>query len=419
MGTGIALLPMILLAALGYSLFQDTLDSFDRVVNRTRQQMLAITDLQRLILRAPVPASDYLIHGRAEERDSFEQLSAKIDQAFAHALEVSAARPEVRALIDSAREQWQQARHDSRAVLMLPEATQPSEAADQMERMDVQFDSMAAALGEAAILIQREVENTHALAHARKHQVQLLIAVMFGIGLLTAIVAAIILTRSILIPLRALQEGARRLGNGDLGYRMPALRRDELGELAQVFNDMAQMLEENQRMLKYQASRDGLTGLYNKREFHLRLSQEAVRATRYRHPVSLMMLDLDHFKNINDTYGHPAGDKALRNTAIRLAVELRPTDVAARYGGEEFAVVLPETAAADALRIAERIRAHVENDAIRIDEDQSIHLTISIGVASLPDNAATESDLMQRADAALYAAKAGGRNRVCMAGAHD
>ena len=144
-----------------------------------------------------------------------------------------------------------------------------------------------------------------------------------------------------------------------------------------------------------------------------RLEEELGRASRYATPLSLLFLDLDHFKNINDSYGHAAGDRVLRTFADRVRQSIRLSDLLIRRGGEEFVVVLPNMPLDGAKAAAERIRAHIENTRFVIGDDQSITQTVSIGVAQW-DGVELAAHLEERADQAMYAAKTLGRNRVCL-----
>lgn len=172
----------------------------------------------------------------------------------------------------------------------------------------------------------------------------------------------------------------------------------------------------NKRLRKLSIT-DGLTELYNHRHVHELLHEEFERSSRSGEPVAVTMLDLDRFKQVNDTYGHPTGDVILYETARILRDTAREIDMAGRYGGEEFIVILPNTGEEEAARFAERVRAAVEGHVYR-DDAAEVRMTCSAGVASHPGSAAgTESPeaLLKRADDALYRAKESGRNRVVRA----
>jgi diguanylate cyclase (GGDEF)-like protein len=165
-----------------------------------------------------------------------------------------------------------------------------------------------------------------------------------------------------------------------------------------------------------QAVTDELTGLFNHRRFVEALELEAERARRFDQPVGLVMVDLDDFKAVNDTYGHQQGDEVLRQVAGLMRSYSREIDAPARYGGEELAIVLPQTDLNGATRLAERLRAGVEALEIpRLSGGGSMRVTASIGVASLPESAGDVERLIAAADAALYEAKRGGKNKTVQA----
>ena len=165
---------------------------------------------------------------------------------------------------------------------------------------------------------------------------------------------------------------------------------------------------------KDQALRDGLTELSNRRAFDDLLAKALAREQRQGGRLGLVFVDLDHFKKLNDTFGHPAGDAALKATAQVLERHLRKGDHAARYGGEEFAVILPGADEPGAVRLAERVRQAIQHQRL-VFEDARLHFTASLGVAVSPTDGETEADLLAAADRALYAAKRAGRNRVMTA----
>jgi diguanylate cyclase (GGDEF)-like protein len=212
------------------------------------------------------------------------------------------------------------------------------------------------------------------------------------------------------IPLRAGEEvlgtlvlGARRAG----AIGAEAVRQLEVvGLQAGQAILRAGLFEQAERL----ATTDGLTGLTNHRTFQARLDEHLAHAERYGKKLSLLLCDIDHFKSVNDTYGHPAGDEVLRSVARTLAREARQTDVVARYGGEEFAIVMPETDEAGALVIAERIRERIAQLVLETDQGP-LRVTMSLGLATFPGEGARKSQLVERADACLYHAKRHGRNR--------
>ncbi|PYS80822.1 MAG: hypothetical protein DMF67_19080 [Acidobacteria bacterium] len=163
------------------------------------------------------------------------------------------------------------------------------------------------------------------------------------------------------------------------------------------------------QQMQHQALTDGLTGCFNRRFFEIQLERDLHLATRMRQPVSLILLDVDHFKRVNDSHGHDAGDAALRLLANALREEVRGVDTAARYGGEEFAIILPQAGEEGALVVAERLRSRIE----RTEVPGVGCITASIGVASFPQHASSRELLVTTADRALYQAKRTGRNRVC------
>jgi len=203
----------------------------------------------------------------------------------------------------------------------------------------------------------------------------------------------------------------------DTGLR---LAKDQVQTLNACVNHLALALRNAllYRQVKIQADRDGLTKIGNRRSFEVRLADEAARHDRYDLPLSLILVDLDHFKVVNDTHGHPAGDEVLRDMAALLGEGLRSSDYPARYGGEEFAVILPHTSRDQAALLAERLRQRVAGRLFRHGAlNAGLNLTVSVGVASLAPGGTAQS-LVQLADKALYAAKNSGRNRVVLAGAH-
>jgi diguanylate cyclase (GGDEF)-like protein len=242
--------------------------------------------------------------------------------------------------------------------------------------------------------------------------------------LLTAAAGAYRFGLFIVRPLERLAEGAAEVAAGDLAVDPPTGGAGEVGYLTTVFNHMvarlresrqeldaknAMLLRQNEELERLSLT-DGLTGLANRRFLMQRLNEETIRYRRSKHDLAVLMLDVDHFKKYNDTYGHPAGDEVLKWVARILQATTREVDCVARYGGEEFCIMLPETSVGGAMTLAERIRARVAKE-----EHEGRKITLSIGVASLPADGDEPESVIAAADAALYQAKHDGRNRVAQA----
>ncbi|MBI3596073.1 MAG: diguanylate cyclase [Nitrospirae bacterium] len=185
--------------------------------------------------------------------------------------------------------------------------------------------------------------------------------------------------------------------------------------LEQKVERLSDISEANKRLVDMSLT-DELTGLPNRRYLNRRLREELAMAQRFRSSLSCIMLDLDHFKQINDALGHQAGDAVLQSLAKVLCADKREYDVIGRYGGEEFLVLLPQVDAQGAITVAERLRKRVEETDLATNLRKPVRVTISLGVTTFNEEAINEEDLIRRADEALYRAKARGRNRSVMFG---
>ncbi|MDQ2695296.1 MAG: diguanylate cyclase, partial [Pseudomonadota bacterium] len=184
-------------------------------------------------------------------------------------------------------------------------------------------------------------------------------------------------------------------------------------ELEARVEERTRALEASNRQLERLARCDELTGLYNRRHLMELLNKAFYAAKRYNEPLAVMMLDIDHFKRINDTYGHAAGDRVLTVVGRLLRENLRTADITGRYGGEEFCIALVHTPLADAVATAEKLRRQIAATAVRVEDDgPPLHITCSIGISQWLPYTTDLQELLEQADKALYQAKQGGRNRV-------
>ena len=216
----------------------------------------------------------------------------------------------------------------------------------------------------------------------------------------------------------SLDEGWRRRADGSRFWGScliaPLLAADEAPPEARAYSlivrDISERREANET-LRSVINCDHLTGLVNRRAFFEAAELEVQRWQRQPRPLSIVMVDADHFKRVNDAHGHAAGDAVLRHLAAGLSATFRTMDVVARIGGEEFVVLLPDTTLDGACAVASRLCQCVADHAVEVD-GKSIRYTVSAGVATMDDSVAGVTDLLKRADTAMYAAKAQGRNRV-------
>jgi len=183
-------------------------------------------------------------------------------------------------------------------------------------------------------------------------------------------------------------------------------------DVTEVAINRLQLQEANVQLQKLSRT-DGLTGLLNRKAWEMELSREFQRFKRYRRSSSMIMMDIDHFKAVNDNHGHPMGDAVIRKTALSLMQNMREIDIAGRYGGEEFAVILIDTNTKGAALFAERLRKVIESLTVT-HNGVDIHFTISLGVAELDETMSTPVDWIDSADKALYEAKNTGRNRFAL-----
>jgi diguanylate cyclase (GGDEF)-like protein len=249
--------------------------------------------------------------------------------------------------------------------------------------------------------------------------------ILVGVLLLAMGILAYFLAHTIVGPLKRLGGEAGRVASGDLNVDIPVSGSSEISYLTQVFNHMVSSLRDGQveisqahealmeknRELHLLSITDGLTGLFNRKHLMDLFDMEMARTRRYRIPFSVLIADIDHFKRINDTYGHLAGDSVLRRLADTLRQTVRECDHIGRYGGEEFLIIVPNSDATGAVEMAQRIRDQISR--VRFYNDgEEITMTISVGVAHCAEGEESAEAVLSRADTALYQAKNNGRNQV-------
>ena len=261
-------------------------------------------------------------------------------------------------------------------------------------------------------LAQTDIRNMGEIVQQGRHKLHgaMLLVLVFLVFLL------LLIRQLILRPLQQIDQALADLKKPSQSVNLPAYALRELAGVRQAIVQLHGMMQEHEQArddLEKLASTDALTGLNNRRHFMLLAAAELARGQRYGRPISVGLADLDHFKQINDLYGHEAGDMALRAFADLVRDTLRHSDSAARYGGEEFAFIFPETTPHEAIVLAERLRSRLDALVIPIMAGQYVRLTVSFGIADASTQ--TLEAALRLADDALYQAKRNGRNAVILA----
>ena len=410
---GAMFVPLVVLAGGALFYFERGISAFEKIENQSLEDLFPVANLESLIIETSSPVKDYMTNGDYAAQTRFLRSSQEIEQTFTALLAVSSNLPEKKILLQASYRQWQQALVVGKTVFAYHHpATNPRAVQAAEGFYERNFQAVSSLDRLYKILTHFQIAETLNQAEKAKRKVRAIVVVAFLLGAGVAIVTSTIVVRSIVQPLSVLEKGVAHLGNGDFSHRINLTNQDELGQLAVAFNLMIAKLEQSQTALKNLATLDELTGVYNRREFNLQLKNELERSGRYGHCFTLLLLDIDYFKKLNDTYGHQAGDLALRKIAALFKQEFRDLDRVSRYGGEEFIVILPETLSATAYVVAERIRQLISTHAIPIDKNQTVNVTVSGGLATFPKDGIEAKSLIHCADQALYAAKYSGRNQI-------
>ncbi|MDH5631696.1 MAG: diguanylate cyclase [Gammaproteobacteria bacterium] len=404
--------PLIVLVVMQFNVFNAAIDQFNRVIDHETHEKSRIRQLQRLINKAVMAPNDYLVHGRKQEREVYRQATAAIHDIFDELETFVSLHDHDSKPIDIARKYWIATDKKAKLILAADRPLGNINLANEMELLDRSAELADWALDRIFDQITEGVK----LEMERAERLQLIMTglILGGTSLSAVLILWLntMLSRAVVNPVCCIESAAKRVGAGDLGVRLNWQRSDELGDLAKSFDHMTLQLKLAYDRLEAVTRMDSLTGVCNRREFDRVLHAELSRAERFDKNLCLLMMDLDNFKEINDRYGHVAGDRVLQRVAAEIGETIRDIDSLARYGGEEFALILPESDIDGASALAERIRELVEEMGFSTERGESIALSVSIGVAVFPMHATSDVDLVVAADRALYRAKRNGRNRV-------
>ena len=390
-----------------------------------------IAEIQLDIERVAMPPNDFLITGAEVEKKNFNGLFFKALNSLKR-LDKLAIDPKQHELYTYTLDSLFIFKEKADLIFELPSPVGNKEGARLMEVLD----SVAAAiivdyLGEYYRFENMKVSELVLSAELARDRVNRMLIIGAIVSIITLVLLILYLSRTILRPIAMFTQGASIIGSGNLEHRIDLRDGLEMNMLADEFNSMAGRLQKSyfelegkvrdrtkelsdaNTKLEKLAITDGLTGAFNQKQFYKVLAEELERAGRYGRTLSVIIMDIDNFKNFNDTHGHVEGDAVLKNASALIKSKVRKQDMVSRYGGEEFTVLLPETEKEHAVLLAERLRSAMHDKEFPGEELQpGGRLTISLGVATFPDDEKEAKALVEKADQALYRAKDGGRDRV-------
>jgi len=336
-GLGTMLVPFLLLAGGALISFEGAIDSFEKQENIGREELFPLATIEGSLLDISSLVTSRSNQDNARNMAYFEQKAASINYNFAVILAQRSPLQEKNTAILRIQEAWEEVEVLGKAIVQSHHQVQTNGIHPQLLPFQLKLQQILKDVQELnyRLIAFQNVENIRQ-AQLVRQRVRLLVAIILLLALSIAVICAYALSRSILVPLNRLQEGVKRIGEGDFAYRIRLRTHDEFAHLAHAFNLMASSLEQSHTDLERLATLDGLTEVYNRREFDRWLSVEVERSKRDQSPVALIMVDIDHFKQLNDTYGHQAGDKALYYVAQYLKTKFVQEILSAGMAGKNL-----------------------------------------------------------------------------------
>ena len=412
----VAVLPLAAAAILGYALLNHgVIDSFNDIVSRQDAHVVAIQDLRLLVADTVVSVDEFVEDRNPEHQAAYRRYRGEVEGAFAALVRDLGDLPAAQDLVRRAQDAWTIA--DRHATELLATGATPGDAAVGQAlalfhgEIAGVSDRLRAAYGMVSEVIAGDLDTA-----ARFYECALWISGIAAVVSVLAIALGVFMIGRIVgASVTRIVTGAALFADGDRVHRIEVQVPAELRDVADEFNRMAERIRESESALADLAQRDALTSLPNRRALDDALAAIEGGGAWREEKASVLAVDIDHFKAVNDTYGHAAGDAVLRAIGKTLAAQSRPADKVFRTGGEEFAVLLPDTDGRTAQMIAERLRQAIEGLST-VHGGTTIAVTVSIGVAAAHDHGKLR-DMMEAADAALYVAKESGRNGVVLGGA--
>lgn len=407
------MLTLVVMGSISIFSVNKTVRLTDEIVNDAINETHHVMKLQMALHEVTMPVNDHIIHANPAEQDNYQALKKKVSQNFDATRSLETLYAEQIEAIGEARKEWMTALETADAIMMMKNPVGDPYAAARMELFDKQVENSISILDRIHHLAHSEIRERQESLYDIKEGLLVLMIIVFIVGVAISIYGFIVLARATFAPLEEVTTIMDRFSKGELDHRIDREMVAEVKHLADGFNSMADNIRQMKDELERLGIEDPLTGCFNRRKFHDDIEIELSRAKRLEEHISILMIDLDHFKSVNDNHGHMAGDVVLKTIVTEINHQLRDYDTLYRYGGEEFIVILPGSNEGHARIVAERIRSAVSNTQIRIDGELFVSVSTSIGISTFPEDASEEDGLLHSADQAVYEAKNRGRNRVC------
>lgn len=410
---GLAVLPLAISAVAGYLILNHgVIGAYRDVAARQHEEIAPAQRLQIAMLDAAEQIDEFVDTRDMTFKSAYRDHRAQIEADFALLHKGLGTRLEERTLIERARDDWTAA--DGLAIQITTVAKAAEDAA-KLEQFDGAINASVDKIDAFYTEAERDVSGDYFDAELAYERSQWIAGIAAAVSLAMVIAGVIMFGHLVSVSVDRLVDGAARFAAGDRDYRIDIQVPPELKKVANEFNRMIERIHDSEEVLADQARRDGLTGLLNRRAFDEAIGDSFARMERLDERLAVLSIDLDHFKVVNDTHGHAAGDEVIRTLTRVVLANLRKIDRMFRVGGEEFIVTLPGADSTAAQSAAERIRTAVASEPVTVD-GKSIPITVSIGVAvaSAPHPGRVDV-LLKAVDEALYQAKESGRNRVVVA----
>ena len=399
------IVPTLVMLVSSFNSVNTTVNTLEKLVDRPIEDIRFVSKIKAQLTQTELPFAQFLSRGEAGDRETFIRLSVEIDRSFENAMASSLLSPEQTDLIKLARAEWLAAKALGEKLLTKTDIPDLDELTGRMDEFSRHLSRSIAVLDDFGQSAYNEIRDLRFNAQDNEWQSTSLLVMIFCLAVILAILEAVALQHAVLDPIARLEKTITRYSQGDLSSRANLKTNDELGHLATAFNAMAERFANIQNELDYISVHDNLTGLYDRAKFHEEVNVEMQRAKRYSREFSLLLIDIENFSHVNETYGRLVGDSVLCSVAMQISATIRPTDIASRYDGDKFAVILSETPAEGARDTADRLVKAISDNPINIGDGKKLKVAVYVGVATYPTNADIESALFALATEALEKAK--------------